>query len=311
MKKVIASVLCLVLLFSLTGCSEKPAENADPVLVESNIPNNNEYVEEQENESANDLPQENIIILEPADDDFVRVKEYIPDLIVDLRYNTENNFTGEKIYDFSEAWLRYGTVKKLKDVQEALKREGKVLKIWDGFRPTEAQFKLWDVCPNPVFVANPETGFSSHSRGNTLDVTLVDLDGNDVIMPSGFDDFSALADRDYSDCSAEAAKNAILLEDTMVYCGFTPYKGEWWHYSDTEAYPVEQSFIPVEEFWCYAMCNEYISLRNDPDTESDVLMKIPANEKFVVHAKWEDFYYVEYLDTWGYVLLNYAKPVRS
>lgn len=245
-KILISLVLCFILLFTLSGCNEKVTDNSIPVTVESDIPDNREIIEKPKNESSNYSPRENIIISEPADDNFVRVKEYIPDLIVELRYNTENNFTGEKIYDFSEAWLRYGTVKKLINVQEALKKVGKALKIWDGFRPTEAQFKLWDVCPNPAFVANPETGFSSHSRGNTLDVTLVDLNGNDVIMPSEFDDFSALADRDYSDCSAEAAKNAILLEDTMVNCGFVPYKGEWWHYSDTKTYPVEPLFIPTK-----------------------------------------------------------------
>ena len=63
-------------------------------------------------------------------------------------------------------------------------------------------------------------------------------------MPTGFDDFSALADRDYSDCSAEAARNAILLEEIMEKYGFKGYRGEWWHYTDTDAYEVEQVFVP-------------------------------------------------------------------
>ena len=135
-------------------------------------------------------------------------------------------------------------MEKLSRAQEALEEQGFSLLIWDAFRPVEAQFRLWEVCPDPVYVADPETGFSSHSRGNTVDVTLTDLEGNDVEMPSGFDDFSPLADRDYSDASPAAAANAALLEDVMEECGFRPYSGEWWHFTDTDDYPVEENFSP-------------------------------------------------------------------
>jgi len=64
-------------------------------------------------------------------------------------------------------------------------------------------------------------------------------------MPTGFDDFSSLADRDYSDCSAQAARNCALLEGIMERCGFKPYSAEWWHYSDTNSYPIEESFDPA------------------------------------------------------------------
>ena len=189
--------------------------------------------------------QEESVLSEPADEDFVRVRDYIPDIVVDLHYATENNFTGQRIYDFTEAWLRYGTVKKLMQVQEELKKSGLCLKIWDGFRPVSAQFRLWEVCPDPVYVADPNDGFSSHSRGNTVDITLVTEDGTEVVMPTGFDDFSALADRDYSDCGIEAAANALFLEECMTEHGFSPYFGEWWHFSDTQSYPVEQEFEPA------------------------------------------------------------------
>ena len=115
---------------------------------------------------------------------------------------------------------------------------GYSLKIWDAYRPPAAQFKLWNACPNPVYVANPNTGFSSHSRGNTVDVTLVMADGSEIEMPTGFDNFSALADRDYSDVSSAAAKNAKLLENLMKKHGFNCYFGEWWHYSDSVTYSV-------------------------------------------------------------------------
>ena len=184
---------------------------------------------------------------EPANDEFVRVVDYIPDVCVDLRYATENNFTGEIIYTFDEAYLRYGTVKKLRAVQDKLKENGLGLKIWDAFRPVAAQFKLWEICPDPKYVSDPNKKFSSHSRGNTVDVTLVDAEGAELAMPTGFDDFTELADRDYSDVKSKAAKkNVLLLENTMTECGFKPYSGEWWHFSDTTEYDAAEDFMPSD-----------------------------------------------------------------
>ncbi len=200
----------------------------------------------EQSESLNTESIQEAETLEPADEEFVRITDYIPDAVIELRYASENNFTGQRIYDFTDAWLRYGTVKKLMAVQEKLKIEGLYLKIWDAFRPPAAQFILWEAYPDTAYVSDPNKGFSSHSKGNTVDITLVDADGVEVIMPTDFDDFSALADRDYSDCSKEAAENATLLETLMEENGFKLYQGEWWHYSDTESYDVEQSFTPVD-----------------------------------------------------------------
>ena len=174
---------------------------------------------------------------------FVRVSDYIPGIEVELKYATTDNFTGTVIYDFTDAYLRYGTVEKLAAVQTELEEMGLGLKIWDALRPVSAQFRLWEVCPNAAYVANPNTGYSSHSRGNTVDITLIALDGSEVPMPTGFDDFSALADRDYSDCGEQAAANARLLETTMTAHGFDPYWAEWWHFSDTVSYGVEEGFV--------------------------------------------------------------------
>ena len=115
---------------------------------------------------------------------------------------------------------------------------GYTLVIWDAYRPKEAQFKLWDVCPNGRYVANPHKGFSSHSRGNTIDITIQTLNGEYVEMPTGFDDFSMLADRNYSDVSQTAKNNSLLLENIMKKYGFKPYSAEWWHYSDSISYDV-------------------------------------------------------------------------
>ena len=170
----------------------------------------------------------------------VEILDYIPDIKVELRYATENNFTGKQIYDFTDARLRYGTVLKLKAAQAQLQQEGLTLLIWDAYRPVSAQFNLWNACPDPVYVANPNTGYSSHSQGNTVDVTIVQTSGAPVEMPTDFDNFTAKADRNYEDCTSQEAANAQKLEDIMVQAGFNPYSGEWWHFSDTDAYPVQE-----------------------------------------------------------------------
>lgn len=175
---------------------------------------------------------------EPADEDMVLILDYIPDMVIDLKYATTDNFTGQVIYENNDAYLRYGTIRKLMKVQEELKAKGYKLVLWDGYRPVEAQFKLWDICPDSRYVSNPNKGFSKHSRGNTVDITIVTLDGQTVEMPTGFDDFTKEADRDYSDVSEMAAQNSQMLEDIMTKAGFKGYSGEWWHYSDTTEYPV-------------------------------------------------------------------------
>ncbi len=173
---------------------------------------------------------------EPADTDFVKITDYIPDIVIDLKYATTDNFTGTVIYDFKDAYLRYGTVKKLAVAQEKFKSMGYYIKIWDAYRPFAAQEKLWQVCPNPRYVANPANGMKAHNLGGTIDMTLVTFDGNEVEMPTAFDDFSLMADRDYSDVSETAAENARMMESVMAECGFRGYAGEWWDYSDTTAY---------------------------------------------------------------------------
>ncbi len=182
---------------------------------------------------------------EPLEDSaLVRVLDYIPDILVDLKYAKADNFTGAVIYDFEDAILRYGTVKKLKMAQEMLKTKDLGLKVWDGYRPVFAQFRFWELCPDDTYVADPRVGYSNHNRGNAVDVTLVDREGNELEMPTAFDDFEAIPNRDYSNRSSAAASNARLLETTMEACGFRPYEGEWWHFNDSVRYPVEEHFVP-------------------------------------------------------------------
>lgn len=228
-------ITAIMIMAGMTACGQKKNVTTDDVS-EKEMANIQETAA-QEVTAQEIITQEITTEKEPENDEYVLVKKYIPDIYVELRYATENNFTGVKIYDFTEAYLRYGTVKKLTQVQKELKQQGYGLKIWDAYRPFEAQQKLWEVYPDPNYVANPANGMKKHNLGGTVDITMVAADGTVISMPTEFDDFSLKADRDYSDIEdEEAVKNVMILQNAMGNNGFTGYQGEWWDYSDTDEY---------------------------------------------------------------------------
>lgn len=225
----------VIIAAGMTACGQKKNVTTDDVSEKETA--NIQETAAQEVTAQKIITQEITTEKEPEDDEYVLVKKYIPDIYVELRYATENNFTGVKIYDFTEAYLRYGTVKKLAQVQKELKQQGYSLKIWDAYRPFEAQQKLWEVYPDPNYVANPANGMRRHNLGGTVDITMVVADGSIIPMPSEFDDFSLKADRNYSDIdNEEAVNNVMILQNAMENNGFTGYQGEWWDYSDTVEY---------------------------------------------------------------------------
>ena len=233
--KYIGICIIIMMVLSMTACGQK--ENADTSQIESIYETETKERTSSVAGTQKVTTQEITSEKEPEDDEYVLVKKYIPDIYVELMYATENNFTGVRIYDFTDAYLRYGTVKKLANVQKELKEQGYSLKIWDAYRPFEAQQKLWEVYPDPNYVANPANGMKNHNLGGTVDITMVAADGSVISMPTEFDDFSLKADRDYSDIEdEEAVKNVLILQNAMENNGFTGYQGEWWDYSDTVEY---------------------------------------------------------------------------
>lgn len=225
----------VIIAAGMTACGQKKNVTTDDVS-EKEMANIQETAA-QEVTAQEIITQEITTEKEPEDDEYVLVNKYIPDIYVELMYATDNNFTGVRIYDFTDAYLRYGTVKKLANVQKELKEQGYSLKIWDAYRPFEAQQKLWEVYPDPNYVANPANGMKKHNLGGTVDITMVAADGSVISMPTEFDDFSLKADRNYSDIdNEEAVKNVMILQNAMENNGFTGYQGEWWDYSDTVEY---------------------------------------------------------------------------
>lgn len=228
-------ITAIMIMAGMTACGQKKNVTTDDVSGKEMA--NIQETAAQEVTAQEIITQEITTEKEPEDDEYVLVNKYIPDIYVELMYATDNNFTGVRIYDFTDAYLRYGTVKKLANVQKELKEQGYSLKIWDAYRPFEAQQKLWEVYPDPNYVANPANGMKKHNLGGTVDITMVAADGSVISMPTEFDDFSLKADRDYSDIEdEEAVKNVMILQNAMENNGFTGYQGEWWDYSDTVEY---------------------------------------------------------------------------
>lgn len=327
MKRFASFLLALLLTFTAAGCCYAPGyEGSDfwqmrytlppEWIPESTTPahKSDGDVEETTQLEPITLPEETQKEIDELpkreNEDFVKVTDYIPDIAVEMKYATQDNIAGKQIYAFEDVYLRYGTVVKLMRVQEELREKGLLLKIWDAFRPTSAQSVLWAAYPNALFVANPETGYSSHSRGNTVDITLVNADGVEVEMPSGFDEFTAQADRNYGDCTETAAANAQLLQDLMEKYGFTGLQSEWWHYTDETSYDVETVFDPAVISTWYAECNEYINIRLDADAQSEAIGQIPKDAAFTLLGWSDHFAFVEYEGQRGYVNKDYIRSEK-
>ncbi len=162
-----------------------------------------------------------------------------PRIILDIKYATADNFLGKPVYTMAKAYLRKSVAQKLNRVQEALEKRGLGLKIWDAYRPLPVQQILWNSVPDERYVADPKKG-SVHNRGAAVDLTLVDSKGNELVMPTAFDDFTRKAHLDYEDLPEVVLVNRELLIAAMVAEGFAPLATEWWHYNaqEPERYPL-------------------------------------------------------------------------
>jgi D-alanyl-D-alanine dipeptidase len=178
--------------------------------------------------------------------DFVDIKEVNPRIVVDMKYATEDNFTKKKLYDSNTCFLRKSTAVKLDAVQRELEEMNLGLKVWDCYRPLAVQRIFWAILPDERYVANPETG-SRHNRASAVDLTLVDFQGKELQMPTGFDDFSPKAGHHYQDLPDQAIRNREFLKGLMEKAGFIPLPEEWWHYDDEKWIQFDLMDIPFQD----------------------------------------------------------------
>ncbi|MDT8719612.1 M15 family metallopeptidase [Clostridium sp. 19966] len=168
--------------------------------------------------------------------------------IIDLRYAKENNFTRKKIYPAEVCVLQEETALKLSRANRDFKELGLKIKVWDAYRPIYVQRIFWDMVRDDRFVANPNKNASRHNRGTAVDITLVKENGEELRMPSEFDDFSEKAYRNYKFMSSEERDNLNLMTEIMLSNGFLIIDTEWWHFEDDAYKKYDIYNIDLDQF---------------------------------------------------------------
>ncbi len=172
--------------------------------------------------------------------DLIPISPQSYDVLLDLKYASSDNFTGQPVYSRAGCYLHADAEALFRRAIELARAQGWRFLVFDAFRPSEAQFKLWDHTPDPDFLADPNRG-SPHSRGVAIDLTLVDAaTGKPLEMGTDFDAFTPLSHHGNTDVSGLAQENRYRLLGLMTAAGWDCYLKEWWHYQlfDSRSYEV-------------------------------------------------------------------------
>lgn len=171
-----------------------------------------------------------VLATAPGAEPLVDVTTLIPDLVVEMKYATEDNFLKKKVYpDWAKCLLRESVAQRLKQAADALRKQGYRVRVYDCYRPRAVQWEMWNIFPKPGYVADPRKG-SNHNRGAAVDLTLATREGGEVEMPTPFDTFSKAAHHGYAGGTAASRQHREILREAMEGAGFKPNRMEWWHY---------------------------------------------------------------------------------
>ena len=204
------------------------------------------------------------VMMDPSG--FILLAEEVPQIIQEIRYYSTYNFIGERIDGYEEpcAILTKEAARALKSASKELYVQGYCLKVFDAYRPVTAvkHFVMWgiedldlrmkpffypDLEKQELFVKGYIASKSSHSRGSTVDLTLLEMaTGREVDMGSPFDLFSEKSHPGYTGVTEEQYENRMRLQKAMVRSGFEPLDCEWWHFTlGDEPYPDTYFDFPV------------------------------------------------------------------
>ncbi|PCJ28015.1 MAG: peptidase M15 [SAR86 cluster bacterium] len=199
--------------------------------------------------------------------EFVDIQQVIPNIILDVRYFTADNFVGEQFdgYDAAKVYLTIAGADALRLVQLELNDYGLGLKVFDGYRPQMAvdHFVRWakdlsDIKMKQRYYPSVEKknlfrdGYiasrSGHSRGSTIDLTLVSLNsGQELDMGTRWDFFDLKSWPSSTDVGAQQRANRLLLRGVMINNGFRPLEEEWWHFTLVdEPFPDRYFNFPIQ-----------------------------------------------------------------
>ncbi len=203
-------------------------------------------------------------IMDPSG--FVLLSDYVPGMIQEIRYFSTYNFVGDRINGYEEpvALMTAQGARALRRAADELNVKGYRIKVFDAYRPARAveHFVMWgiedmDLRMKPYFYPGLEkqelfakgyiAGKSSHSRGSTVDLTLLDMaSGREVDMGAPFDFFGEISHPDYKGISEEQYENRLILRNAMLRNGFLPIDCEWWHFTlADEPYPDTYFDFPI------------------------------------------------------------------
>ncbi len=162
--------------------------------------------------------------------ELVNLEKFIPQLVLDIRYATANNFTREKIYSLAKAYARKPVAEALLRAQTEFKKHGVCIKVFDAYRPYSATVTFYEVYRDTTYVASPYRG-SRHNRGCAIDMTLIDLkSGKELSMPTEYDSFRKEAWPTTPVSDPVIKKNRDLIILIMSKHGFKVNSSEWWHF---------------------------------------------------------------------------------
>lgn len=182
-----------------------------------------------------------------SEKELVNLAAAIPGIVLDIRYATANNFTGEVIYTLPRAYARKPVADALRKAQEEFSKHGVGIKVYDAYRPYSATVKFYEVYHDTTYVASPYKG-SRHNRGCAIDMTLVDLKtGEELKMPTEYDSFKKEAWPTTPVKDPVIKRNRDLIISVMHKHGFKVNASEWWHFDFNGWQKFEVMDIDFEE----------------------------------------------------------------
>jgi zinc D-Ala-D-Ala dipeptidase len=177
--------------------------------------------------------------------DFINLSRFDFSIPQDLRYASSHNFAHRAFYSEPKCLLRRPVAQALARAQATLKLQGFGLKIYDCYRPLSIQKQMFLIHSDKVYVGDPEAG-NTHTRAASVDVSLLDSKGDDVEMPSRFEDFSPNSARNNKKMTAAAKKNLDRLDKAMIKEGFVPSQEQWWHFDIKNAASFSIEDVPFD-----------------------------------------------------------------
>lgn len=199
---------------------------------------------------------------------FVHLNNIDPTIKSELRYTTNNNFIGKPINGYLNkiVIITKPTAIALKKVQEKLAPFGLSLKIFDAYRPQQSvdQFVKWakkindtikkhefypNVAKKDLFKLGYIAKKSGHTRGSTVDLTIIDIkSGKELDMGSSYDFFGIISHPHHKNLTKKQRANRLLLRNLMLSNGFKPYESEWWHFTlKNEPFPNTYFNFPIQK----------------------------------------------------------------